>query len=322
MNAQLLETAIPRLRALLEECCLCGHRCGVNRIDNVAGFCRTASADAEHARVASHTLHFGEEPVLVGRGGSGTVFFAHCNLRCVFCQNYQISQMGMGDDLHYTELAEVFIDLQARGAVNLNLVTPTHYAYPILLALRHAAERGFHLPVVYNTNGFDSVELLAILDGIVDIYLPDMKYMDAAPAHKYSSASRYPETAKLAILEMFRQVGPIQIVDGIARKGVIIRHLVLPENLSNTYDFLLWLKDAAGRDERLMDVTLSLMSQYSPQHRALEFPELRDRIPHRDYVAIVEYALDLGFNHLLTQGIESSDVYLPDFRNDEPFTAT
>jgi len=314
-KAALIDRILPEVESLLKHCCLCGHRCGADRFDNVAGTCRTTSADRTHARVSSHTLHFGEEPPLVGRGGSGTVFFTHCNLRCVFCQNYQISQEGMGRDVHYADIARMFLLLQADGAENINLVTPTHYIYPILLAFRDAYRNGLDRPIVYNTNGFDSVELLALLDGLVEIYLPDMKYMDAANANKYSAAPKYPEVAKAAIKEMYRQVGSVVTSNGVARKGVIIRHLILPHNLANSYDFLIWLKD-----EGMTDVTLSLMSQYSPQHRAREFPELYARISPHEYREIIDYALELGFTHLLTQDLGSGDVYLPDFRRDSPFT--
>jgi len=315
MKAERIDRIMPRIEDLLRECCLCGHHCAVNRLENAVGFCRATSADRCRARCSSYTLHFGEEPMLVGRGGSGTVFFTHCNLRCVFCQNFQISQLGMGDDIHYSGLERIFAGLQEDGAENINLVTPTHYIYPILLGLRDAYRNGLDIPLVYNTNGYDSVALLSLLDGIVDIYLPDMKYMDAALARKYSAAKGYPEVAQNAIKEMYRQVGPVKETRGVAKSGVIIRHLILPENIAGSYEFLLWLKS-----EGMLDVTVGLMSQYSPRHRAHEFPELRNRISQKEYRAIVRYALDLGFEHILTQGIESADLYLPDFEKDEPFS--
>ncbi len=311
--------AIHEVPALLQSCCLCGHRCGTNRLEGKEGFCRvgpsaTQESGVPSVRCSSHTLHFGEEPMLVGRGGSGTVFFGRCNLRCVFCQNYQISQEGLGQDLLPSELARIFLDLQSQGAENINLVTPTHYIYPILLALEEAGQAGLTLPIVYNTNGYESVEFLKALDGVIDVYLPDLKYMDASAAIKYSSAPNYPETAKAAILEMYRQVGPLQDANGVATRGLIIRHLVLPQNLSGSYEFLLWLKD-----EGLEEVTLSLMSQYSPQYRAREFPELSQPLSPKDYADVVDFAVKLGFEHLLTQKLESRDVYLPDFREEKPF---
>ena len=313
-KAERIDRILPDVERLLGECRLCGHRCGVNRADT-PGFCRTTSPGLEYARVSSQNLHFGEEPPLVGRGGSGTVFFSRCNLRCVFCQNHQISQDGLGQEVPYQELTSTFLRLQGQGAENINLVTPTHYTYPILLALRDAYRRGLSVPLVYNTNGYDSLELLELLDGIVDVYLPDMKYMDADHAAKYSSANDYPAVAKAALNEMYRQVGPVAASRGVAERGVIIRHLILPNNLAGSYDFLLWLKD-----EGMLDATLSLMSQYSPQYRAREFNELKGRIPRSEYREIVRYAVELGFKHLLTQGLDSSDVYLPDFRRDDPFS--
>lgn len=314
MKAERIDRILPAFDSILSKCCLCGHRCGVDRIENAPGFCRTTSMDLEHVRCSSATLHFGEEPPLVGRGGSGTVFFTHCNLRCVFCQNYQISQLGMGDDVHYLDLGRTFLDLQEQGAENINLVTPTHYIYPVLLGLREAFRNGLRLPIVYNTNGYESIELLRLLEDIVDIYLPDLKYMDAAHAQKYSAAKRYPDVAREAIKEMYRQAGPLRTNNGVATRGVIIRHLILPVNIAGSYDFLLWLKD-----EEMTGVTLSLMSQYSPRHRANEFPELREGISPKEYADIVHYAMELGFENLLIQGLDSSGHYLPDFDKDQPF---
>jgi putative pyruvate formate lyase activating enzyme len=315
MKADIVEKRLSRLEELLKQCSLCGRRCKVDRFENSSGFCRTDSVDRFHARIASNTLHFGEEPMIVGDGGSGTVFFSHCNLRCLFCQNFQISQQGMGEDVHYSELAKIFLELQSRGAENINLVTPTHYIFPILLALREAYNAGLSLPLVYNTNGYDSVELVRLLDGVVDVYLPDLKYMDEGFAAKYSSGKDYPSTAMASIKEMWRQTGPLLEENGVAKRGTIIRHLILPENIAGSYEFLLWLKD-----EEMLDATLSIMSQYSPRHRAEEFPELRNLIAREEYENIVRYALDLGFENVLAQGIESSDLYLPDFEKEEPFS--
>jgi len=305
---------LPAVESLLAACRLCGRACGVNRMGGETGFCRTPTESRGIVHVASHTLHFGEEPMLVGRGGSGTVFFAHCNLRCVFCQNHQISQGGAGRVATVEELAEMFLALQDEGAENINLVTPTHEIHPILQGLQRAYADGLALPLVYNTNGYDSLELLRLLDGIADIYLPDMKYTDDAAARRYSQAPDYPVVAKAAILEMYRQTGPVEIENGVARKGTIIRHLILPNGLAGSYGLILWLCD-----QGLQDVTLGLMSQYSPQYRAHEFPELAVRIGSREYADIVRYAIDHGFEHVLAQGFDSADVYLPDFERDKPF---
>ncbi len=309
-----IERTLDTLRALFERCRVCGRRCGANRTAGALGFCNAPSDGGETLRYSSAPLHFGEEPVLVGRGGSGTVFFSHCNLRCIFCQNYQISHEGLGETLSYSELAEIFLMQQRRGAENINLVTPTHYIYPIMLALREAVAGGLELPLVYNTNGFETLELLAVLDGIVDVYLPDMKYSEPEPAQAYSSAKDYPEVARAAIREMYRQTGPVILENGVAQRGTIIRHLVLPEDASGSYAFLLWLKD-----EGMTDVTLSLMSQYSPQYEACRHPVLGRRITAKEYEDVVQYAVDLGFEHLLVQSTASQDVYLPDFREEEPF---
>ncbi|MCX5757915.1 MAG: radical SAM protein [Candidatus Hydrogenedentes bacterium] len=313
-KAARIGAVLAAVESLLESCRLCGHACGVNRLAGKTGFCRTPAGPAGHAYVSSHTLHFGEEPMLTGRGGSGTVFLTHCNLRCVFCQNHQISQSGIGEAVAPDELAGIFMALQHDGAENINLVTPTHYIHPILVGLRRAYENGLVLPVVYNTNGYDSLALLRLLDGIVDIYLPDVKYMEETPARQYSQAPDYPAVAKAAILEMYRQGGPVEIVDGVARKGIIIRHLILPNGLAGSYDLILWLRDAG-----LQDVTLGLMSQYSPQYHARTYPELDARIGAREYTEIVRYALDQGFEHVLAQGFDSADYYLPDFGRDQPF---
>ncbi|MEN6624912.1 MAG: radical SAM protein [Candidatus Sumerlaeia bacterium] len=306
----LIDETIPRVNKMLSACSLCGRACGINRLEGQRGYCRAAA----ELRVASHTLHFGEEPPLVGRGGSGTVFFSHCNLRCVFCQNFQISHGGMGTERTPDELAAMFLDLQSKGAENINLVTPTHFMGPILEALRIAYSNGLRLPIVYNTNGYDSVELLKCLEGIVDIYLPDMKYADPAASEYCSSSKNYPEVAKLAIVEMYRQVGPLVVENGVARRGLIIRHLVLPNNLSGSYEFLIWAKDAG-----LIDATIGIMSQYAPQYQASHYPDLNRRITPREYNAIVDYAVKLGFENILAQEMESQDLYVPDFNNEKPF---
>ncbi len=309
-----IRRALPRLRALVSACRVCGRACGADRTGPAAGYCRAAADDGDHARWSASTLHFGEEPMLAGRGGSGTVFFSHCNLRCLFCQNWQISHEGEGRTAHFEELAGAFLELQERGAENINLVTPTQYIHPAVQALGHAYARGLDLPVVYNTNGYDAVDLVDVLDGIVDVWLPDVKYMEPGPAARYSRAADYPEVALAAVWTMWRQTGPLVLEGGAARRGVIVRHLVLPDNQSGTFEFLLWLKD---RD--MTGVTLSLMSQYSPQYRAAECPEIDRPLTPKEYDDAVEFAARLGFEHVLTQEMDSRAVYLPDFGRGEPF---
>lgn len=261
---------------LLESCRVCPRECGVNRLkDDKLGFCRSGLK----AVVSSASPHHGEEPPLSGTKGSGTIFFANCNLRCVYCQNYPISQLGTGTERTPGELACQMTWLQEQGCHNLNLVTPTHFMPQILKALGIARERGFDLPIVYNTSGYDSVESLRLLDGIVDIYLPDMRYSDEAVARRYSAAPQYPEVNRAAVREMYRQVGNL-VVDktGLAKRGLIIRHLVLPGGLSGTESVMKFLAEEISKD-----VYISLMSQYFPAYKATQIRELSRRITAEEY---------------------------------------
>jgi putative pyruvate formate lyase activating enzyme len=261
---------------LLENCRVCPRECGVNRLKNdKLGFCRSGL----NPMVSSASPHHGEEPPLSGSKGSGTIFFANCNLRCVYCQNYPISQMGHGAELTPAELACRMLWLQEQGCHNLNLVTPTHFMPQLLKALGLAKERGFHLPIVYNTSGYESVETLELLDGIVDIYLPDMRYADDAVALKYSLAPQYPEINRAAVREMFRQVGNLALDEhGIAKRGLIIRHLVLPGGVSGTEKIMKFLAEEISKD-----FYISLMSQYFPAYKAHEIKELSRRITAEEY---------------------------------------
>jgi putative pyruvate formate lyase activating enzyme len=261
---------------LLESCRVCPRECGVNRMKNdKLGFCRSGLNPV----ISSVSPHHGEEPPLSGTKGSGTIFFTNCNLRCVYCQNYPISQMGHGAERTPGELACQMIWLQEQGCHNLNLVTPTHFMPQILKALGIARERGFNLPVVYNTSGYESLEALRLLDGIVDVYLPDMRYSDDAAARTYSVAPHYPATNRAAIKEMYRQVGNLVLdEDGIAKRGLIIRHLVLPNGLSGTEGVMKFLAEEISKD-----VYISLMSQYFPAFKAHEFKELSRRITADEY---------------------------------------
>jgi putative pyruvate formate lyase activating enzyme len=239
--------------------------------------------------------HHGEEPPLSGTKGSGTIFFTNCNLRCVYCQNYPISQLGNGAERTLGELACQMVWLQEQGCHNLNLVTPTHFMPQILKALGIAKERGFNLPIVYNTSGYESIEALQLLDGIVNIYLPDMRYADDAAALKYSSAPHYPEINRAAIKEMFRQVGNLVLDEnGVAQRGLIIRHLVLPVGLSGTDGVMKFLAEEISKD-----VYISLMSQYFPAYRAQEFEEIDRRITPEEYDEAYEimqkYGLENGW---------------------------
>lgn len=262
--------------ALMEQCSLCPRECGVNRLRNdKLGFCRSGANPV----VASAAPHHGEEPPLSGTKGSGTIFFANCNLRCVYCQNYPISQLGHGVERTPGELACQMLWLQEQGCHNLNLVTPTHFVPQILKALAIARERGFRLPIVYNSSGYDSVKTLRLLEGVVDIYLPDMRYSDNDVANRYSLAQGYLEVNRAAVKEMYRQVGNL-VTDqnGIAKRGLIVRHLVLPNRLSGTDEVMRFLSEEISKE-----VYVSLMDQYFPTYRAAEFKELSRRITSKEY---------------------------------------
>ena len=225
-----IDKAIEKAKLLYDNCVCCGHLCKVNRNENKIGRCKIFE-DNNHIKVASHNLHFGEEPMLVGKSGSGTIFFSNCNLKCVFCQNYQISHNEIGEIIDIETLALYFLELEEKGANNINLVSASHVIYPILKALKIALNKGFNLPIVYNTNGYDTKELLDCLDGIVDIYLPDLKYLFDDKAIKYSRAENYFNVSIKAIEIMKNQVGDLIVEKNkIAKSGIIIRHLILPNN--------------------------------------------------------------------------------------------
>lgn len=262
--------------ALMEECKLCPRECGVNRLRNdKLGFCRSGI----DAVVSSCAPHHGEEPPLSGTNGSGTIFFANCNLRCVYCQNYPISQLGHGVKRTPGELACQMLWLQEQGCHNLNLVTPTHFVPQILKALAVARERGFRLPVVYNSSGYESAKTLKLLEGVVDIYLPDMRYSDNDAANRFSLAPGYLEVNRAAVQEMYRQVGNLVMGgDGIAKRGLVVRHLVLPNCISGTEEVMRFLSEEISKD-----VYVSLMNQYFPTYRAAEFKDLSRRITPKEY---------------------------------------
>lgn len=245
--------------------------------------------------VSSFNLHFGEESVISGHRGSGAIFFTNCPLMCKFCSNYRVSQLGEGNIVSIKELSEIMLILQKRGAHNINLITPTHYLPHILLALSLAIQKDFRIPIVYNTSGYEKVEILKFLDGIVDIYLPDFKYADNNLAHLLSSTPDYLEIAKLAIKEMFRQVGDLKVNNGIAESGLIIRHLVLPNYTDNSKKVLEVIKEEIG-----ISVTISLMSQYFPSFKIVNDEKLGRRITKAEYQEVINYAEKLGFYGLIT----------------------
>ena len=283
------------LWAMLESCRLCPRECGAARLRGEKGFCH-ASRDVE---VSSHHPHFGEERSLVGRGGSGTVFLTNCNLRCVFCINWEVSQGGQGWRKTLDDLADMMLDLQRRGCHNVNVVTPTHYSAHVVRALDLAAGRGLRLPVVYNTCGWERLEVLKQLDGVVDIYLPDFKYWDGKKAAKYSSgAETYPEVTREGILEMHRQVGVARpAADGLMYRGLMIRHLVMPNDVGGTREILAWIASSLPKD-----TYVNVMSQYRPVYRASEFPEIARPLTRAEYEDAVACARRLGLTNLDIQG--------------------
>lgn len=264
--------------------------------------------------IAHYGLHFGEEPPISGTRGSGTIFFSPCNLRCIFCQNYQISHVASGDAVSVERLKDIFFELEARGAHNINLVSPTPYAPQIAAAIGIAKREGISIPFLYNTNAYENKETIEALDGLIDIYLPDLKYWSAPVAEKLSAAPGYPEVAKTAIEEMRRQVGDLRIEDGIARKGVLIRHLVLPGGLAGTRKVIPWIRERLGNQ-----TVLSLMSQYYPVCRAHEYPLINRRIDAREYEPLVALLYEEGFRNVYVQELESAEAFLPDFEKERPF---
>ncbi len=283
------------LWAMMEKCELCPRRCGVNKLKGQKGFCNADS----RLEISAYHPHFGEEHPLVGKGGSGTIFMTNCNLRCVFCINWEISQGGEGSVRSISEFADMMLSLQKMGCPNINIVTPTHYSPHILLALDKAAANGLKLPLVYNTSGWERIEILKILDGVVDIYLPDFKYSDPEMAEKYSSgAYSYPEVTANALLEMHRQVGVAKpAANGLMYRGLMIRHLVMPNNVSGTKKVIDWIAENLPKD-----TYLNIMSQYRPVYKASQYPEINRRITRQEYQEAVEYARKAGLTNLEIQG--------------------
>ena len=304
------------LMQLLSPCRLCPHNCGVLRDVGETGDCRTGMG----ASVAAAAAHFGEEPEISGTAGSGAVFFVGCNLRCLYCQNAQISQDWQQDPASVTSpeaLAAHMLALQAQGCHNVNWVSPTHVLPFAVSALALAVQDGLRVPLVYNTNGFEQVETLRLLDGIVDVYLPDLRYSDDDTAAELSGARGYVAAAREAIQEMARQVGKVNRLDsdGTIRRGLVVRLLVLPNDLAGVRESLVFLKDHLGTSVRL-----ALMSQYFPTHRAAENPLLTRRVSRAEYDRVIERAERMGFSNVLVQEPEAESFYRPDFERDgDPF---
>jgi putative pyruvate formate lyase activating enzyme len=275
---------------ILKRCTLCPRNCKVDRTAGEKGFCKTG----DKPFISSYGAHFGEERPLVGRSGSGTIFMGHCNLGCIFCQNYSISHLGEGIEVSFEKLADIMLSLQTEGCHNINLVTPTHQMPMILRSILIASEKGLKLPIVYNCGGYESLDAIKILEGIVDIYMPDFKYMDPATALKYSGAEGYPDAAKAALKEMHRQAGDLLIDKrGIALRGLLVRHLVLPERLGGTAELV---KFIAGEISK--NTYINIMDQYHPCHKAFDNPPLDRRITPEGYREAIEEAEEAGLSRI------------------------
>jgi len=286
----LLRARSEAARDRMRHCDLCPRDCGMDRLSGGTGFCRTG----EQAWVASYAPHFGEEMPLVGRHGSGTIFFSHCNLDCRFCQNYDISHGGAGHPVTPAQLAGMMLQLQRMGCHNINLVSPSHVVYPVLAALDLAVTKGLQLPLVYNTGGYDSPETLALLDGVVDIYMPDFKFWDPASGSAYSGVDDYPAVARQALRTMHRQVGDL-IVDGegIARRGMIVRHLAMPGGIAETRRILAYIAEHLSRD-----TYVNLMPQYRPCGLANQIPALLRHLRPREFQEARLAAMEVGLRRL------------------------
>lgn len=315
-----LNRRVETLERMLAACNICPKDCGNNRLADEIAACYSGRLPI----VSSFTPHFGEEPCLSGTAGAGNIFFGNCNLRCVYCQNYQISQtwrIQRQNEVTHERLAEIMLELQARGCHNIGLVSPTHFAPQMVRAILIAAENGLRLPVVYNTNSYDSVEVLRLLDGIIDVYLPDLKYADSTAGFQFSKVRDYTEFARAAIREMHRQMGSDLLIDenGLLKSGLLIRLLVLPNDLAGIRDSLCWIRDELGPR-----TAISLMAQYYPTNRAETDPRyilLSRRISTGEWFDAVTLLEDLGFEEGFVQEYESSSYYYrPDFNDkDKPF---
>ena len=288
---------------ILKKCTICPHNCGINRLDGQIGRCKSKDT----VKIALYSTHNFEEPCISGKKGSGTVFFSNCNLNCVFCQNYEISQQGKGKEISIQELADIFIKQQEKEVENINLVTPTSYVPQIIEAIKIARNNGLKIPIVYNTNGYEKVETLKMLEGYIDIYLPDLKYSDDLLAKRLSKVDNYFEIATKAIKEMHRQVGqPVFNEEGIMQKGMIIRHLVLPNHILNSRRVLKWIND------NMNDVYVSVMAQYFSTYKAKEIEDINRKLTKEEYEEIENYLYRLNLENGYIQELgEHEEEYVP-----------
>ena len=288
----------------LKECKLCPHNCKVNRLDGKIGRCKAT----DKIKIALVSLHHFEEPCISGTNGSGTIFFSNCNFNCVFCQNYEITQKGIGKEISIDCLAEKMIEQQEKGAHNINLVTPVMYVYHIIEAIKIARKKGLKIPIIYNSNGYENLETLKLLEGYIDVYLPDFKYTDNALAKEYSNVNNYFEITSNAIKEMYRQVGSPKLDEqGMIQRGLMIRHLVLPNHIENSKKILKWLKE--NMDEQ---VYIDIMAQYFPTYKAKENNELNRKLTKEEYQEIENYVYQLDIKNGYMQELgEHEEEYVP-----------
>ena len=293
---------------MLEQCMLCPHNCKVNRANGEIGRCKCN----DKIKIALVSLHKFEEPCISGENGSGTVFFSNCNLNCIFCQNYEISHLGKGYEVTIEELANIFLEQQERGAHNINLVTPTMYVIQIIQAIKIAKKNGLHIPIIYNTSSYENVETIKMLEGYIDVYLPDLKYYSNDLCKRYSKVNNYFENASKAILEMYKQVGSPQFDDnGMIKKGVIIRHLILPNYMQNTKNILKWIKENMPQD-----IYVSVMTQYFPSYKACDDDKINRKINRKEYQIIEDYIYYLDLKNEYMQDYvedENEEKYVPEF---------
>lgn len=297
----------------LSHCTCCPRRCGVNRLEGEIGYCGIDS----QVQISYAGLHHGEEPPISGNRGSGTIFFIGCNLRCVFCQNYEISQEYAKHAIRYMTvhgLADEMLRLQDRGAHNINFVSPSHVVYQMADAIMAAKGYGLTIPIVYNSNGYDSIYSLRQIEGLVDVYMPDIKYMDDEIGSIYSDVHDYASVIPDVLYEMYRQVGNLVLdEDGVAKKGLLVRHLVLPDYIANSKKCLKFLSELST------EICISIMSQYSPQYKACDYPLINRKLRAAEYAEVVDYALERGLENAFVQELHSHDTYLPHFNKETPF---
>ena len=291
---------------MLDNCTLCPHNCKVNRLEGKKGRCKCDNT----LKIALASLHMFEEPCISGTNGSGTVFFTNCNLNCIYCQNYEISQGGKGKEITIQTLADIFIKQQEKGAHNINLVTPTMYVYQIIEAIKIARKNGLKIPIIYNSNGYENVETIKMLNGYIDVYLPDLKYYTNGLSKKYSNVDNYFEVATNAIKEMYSQVGNAIFDDnGIIQKGVIIRHLVLPNHIQNTKNILKWINENMPKD-----IYVSVMAQYFPTYKAKNDSLINRKLNKKEYKEVFNYLYSLDLQNGYIQELGShEEEYVPDF---------